>query len=56
MYHNNPKYWDRQDLANSVHPNNMPQNAFSDQIYSPYPSSNSILDTPTGSQMVLFKF
>ena len=30
-YHNNPKYWDRQAWANSVDPDQMPQNATSDQ-------------------------
>ena len=31
VYRNNPKYWDRQVLANSVDPDQMPQNAASDQ-------------------------
>ena len=30
-YHNNPKYWDRQAWANSVDPDQMLQNAASDQ-------------------------
>ena len=30
-YHKNPKYWDRQACANSVDPDQMPQNAASDQ-------------------------
>ena len=30
-YHNNPKYWDRQALANSMEPNQMLQNVVSDQ-------------------------
>ena len=31
IYRNNPKYWDRQAFANSVDPDQMPQNAASDQ-------------------------
>ena len=30
-YRNNPKDWDRQAFANSVDPDQMPQNAASDQ-------------------------
>ena len=30
-YHNNPKYWDRQACINSVDPDQMLQNAVSDQ-------------------------
>ena len=30
-YHNNPEYWDRQAWANSVDPDQTPQNAPSDQ-------------------------
>ena len=30
-YHNNLKYWDRQACANSVDPDQMPQNAASEQ-------------------------
>ena len=31
IYCNNPKYWDRRAFANSVDPDQMPQNAASDQ-------------------------
>ena len=30
-YHNNPKYWERQALANSVNPDQMPHSVASDQ-------------------------
>ena len=31
QYHNNPMYWNREAFANSVDPDQMPQNATSDQ-------------------------
>ena len=31
FYHNIPKYWDRKAWANSVDPDQMPQNVASDQ-------------------------
>ena len=31
IYCKSPKYWDRQALANSVDPDQLPQNAASDQ-------------------------
>ena len=31
IYHNDPKYWNRQARGNSVDPDQKPQNAFSDQ-------------------------
>ena len=31
QYRNDPKYWDRQAWANSVDPDQMPQNVASDQ-------------------------
>ena len=54
-YHNNPKYWDKKAFANSVDPDQMPQNAASDQglHYLPY---RNILDTSRGSTMDYFKF
>ena len=30
-YHNNPKYWDRRAFANSIDPDQTPQNVASDQ-------------------------
>ena len=51
MYHIYSKYWNRQALANSVGPDQTPQNAVSDQGLYGLPLS------PAGvSKMDLFKF
>ena len=47
-YHNNPKYWDRRASANSVDPDQMPQNAASDQGLHCLSLIQLLLDTPTG--------
>ena len=54
-YHNNPKYWDRQAWVNSVDPDQMPQNAASDQGLHRLPLT-TILDTLAGSKIDFFKF
>ena len=54
-YRNNPKYWDRYAFANSVDPDQMLQNATSDQGTVCHTYSN-ILDTSMGSRMGCFIF
>ena len=39
MYHNNPKYWDRQAFANSVDPDQMPQKEYVWQKCRPWSDS-----------------
>ena len=52
---NNPKYCDRQAYANSVDPDQTPQNRASDQGLHCLTSS-TILDTSTGSKIDFFEF
>ena len=52
IYHNNPKYWDRLALANSVDPDQMPQNVASDQGLQCLPLIQHILET--GSKRLFF--
>ena len=49
IYHNNPKYWDRQARAHSVNSDQMHQNAASDQDLHCLPGT--ILDTSAGSKI-----
>ena len=53
-YRNNPKYWDRQAYANSVDPDQTPQNAASDRVCTVCHSSSNILDA-TGSKIDFLK-
>ena len=55
LYHNNPKYWDRQAEANSVDPN-MLQNMAFDQGLHCLLLDHQFLDSSRGSQMDLFEF
>ena len=41
QYHNNPKYWNREAFANSVDPDQMPQNVASDQGLHCLPDNNN---------------
>ena len=50
-----PKYSDRQGRANSVDPDQMPQNAASDLSLHCLPLIQQFLDTSSGSQMDLFR-
>ena len=51
--HNNPKYWDRLFWANSVDPDQMLQNAVSDQVLHCLLLIQQVLSTSKGSQMDL---
>ena len=56
-YCNNPKYWDRQAWANSVDPDQMPQNVASDQGLQCLPLiQHNFLDTSTRSKINVLKF
>ena len=44
-YSNNPKYWDRQDRANSLDPDQTPQTRRLIRVYTVCHSSNTVLDT-----------
>ena len=55
-YRNNPEYWDRQDWLNRVDPDQMPQNAASDQGLHCLPLIQQFLHTSTDSKLDLFKF
>ena len=46
-YHNSPKYWDRPAWTNNVDPDQMLQNAASNQGYTTCHLSSIILDTST---------
>ena len=56
MYCNNPKYWERQALANGDDPGQKAQNAASDQDLHCLPYLSNTLDTTTGIRMDYFKF
>ena len=56
QYRNNPKYWGRLAFANSVDPDQMLQNAASDQGLHYLPYIEQSLRTPRGSRMDYFKF
>ena len=56
QYRNDPKYWDRQAWANSVDPDQMPQNVASDQVYIFCHSSNTILNTSTDNKIEFYNF
>ena len=56
FYHICSKYWDRQAWANSVDPDQTPQNAASDQGLHCLPHVQKLLDTSIGSEMELFIF
>ena len=49
-------YSDRQAWANSVDPDETPQNAASHQNLHCLPLIQQFLDTPSGSKLYLFKF
>ena len=53
-YHLNPKYSDKQAWANSVDPDQTPQNAASDQGLHGLQLIQQSLDAPTRSQMNFF--
>ena len=55
-YRNNPKYLNRQAFANSVDPDQMPQNVASDQDLHCLHTYSHILDISRGSGMNTFKF
>ena len=49
-------YWDRQAFANSVDPDQVPQNTASDQVYTVCHTCSNILDTSKGRRMGYFEF
>ena len=53
---NNPKYWDSQAWANSVDPDQMPQNAESDQGLHCLPLIQQYFKTLVGSKIDFFNF
>ena len=55
-YHIYSVYSDRQASANSVDPDEMPQNAASHQGLHCLPLIQQFLDTTSGSKLYLFKF
>ena len=55
-YHNNPKYWDKSALANSVDPDQMPQNVASDLGLHCLPYIQQYFKPSTGGRMDYFKF
>ena len=55
QYCNDPKYWDRQAWANSVDPDQMPQNAASYQGLHCLPLAQHYLDKSRGSKIHFFQ-